>query len=198
MVAQVQSQPTYSPEEYFELEATAVDRNEYINGEIVPMSGGTPNHNRIAGNCFSILHIALDNQPYEAFFADQRLQIAASNNYTYPDIMVVEGKPELVRGRNDTITNPTLIIEVLSKSTADYDRGAKFLAYRTIPTFREYLLIDQYSTYVEQHVKQDDRHWMLTIHDDPTATIALASVPVQIAIADLFKKVTFDSRSEEE
>lgn len=195
MVAQIQSQPTYSLEEYFELEAKALDRHEYINGEIIPMPGGTINHSRIIRNCCTVLDSALKRQPYETFVADQHLQIIPRNYYTYPDLMVVEGEPELLKGRNDTITNPTLIVEVLSNSTANYNRGEKFLAYRTIPTFQEYILIDQYSVYIEQYVKQDDRNWLLTIHDNLSGTINLNSVPVQISIEDIFDKVKFDSES---
>lgn len=153
MVAQVQTPRTYSPEEYLAIEIESETRNEYINGEIIPMSGGMPNHNRIVVNIASTLNFAFKKQPYEVFVSDQRLWIPQRRIYTYPDVMVVNGDLALQEGRKDTITNPTLIVEVLSKSTRNYDQAQKFEAYRTIATFQEYLLVDQYSHSVQRYVK---------------------------------------------
>ncbi|NJL82412.1 MAG: Uma2 family endonuclease [Chloroflexaceae bacterium] len=189
MVTQIDTQRTYTPEEYLELETQASDRHEYREGEIIPMAGGTLNHTRIAGNCFLALSLALKGKGYEVLTSDQRLLIPEPDHFTYPDVCVVSGKPQLMENRNDTITNPTLIVEVLSQSTANYDRGDKFLAYRAIATFREYLLIDQSQIYIEQYVKQDAHHWLLTIHSDRSAPITLVSVPARMAIADLYDRV---------
>jgi len=151
----------YSPEEYLALEATAKYKSEYIDGEILPMAGGSTNHNRIAGNSYSALNFAFKNQNYQVFISDVRLWIPESHIYTYPDAMVVAGKPEYFNQRQDTITNPQVIIEVLSKSTQEYDRSSKFRAYRTIPTFQEYLLLDQNKIYVEQFFKTGAKSWSL-------------------------------------
>jgi Uma2 family endonuclease len=131
-----------SPEEYLELEVAAEFRSEDIDGKIIPMTGGLPNHNKIAGNLCAAMNFAFRGKPYEVFFADQRLWMPGRRIYTYPDVMVVDGVLELQEGRNDTITNPLLIAEVLSVSTQDYDKTDKFAAYRTIPTFQEYVLIN--------------------------------------------------------
>lgn len=154
MVLQTEKK-TYTPEEYIEFEGNSKERHEYINGEIVPMTGGTPNHNQILLNLSGALNFALKRQPYRAFVAEQRLWIPRKRIYTYPDVMAVQGELQFQAGRRDTIINPVLIAEVLSASTRSYDKDEKFAAYRTIPSFQEYLMIDQYTMHVEQYFKSD-------------------------------------------
>jgi Uma2 family endonuclease len=191
MVTQLQR--TYTPEEYLELELTAQTRSEYRNGDIVTMTGGTPEHNRISGNLYIALSLALKRQPYETFHVDQRLWIPDRSLYTYPDVMVLAKPIELQVGRTDTVVNPCLIAEVLSKSTQDYDRGDKFLAYRTIPSFQEYLLIHQYSIRVEHYTKQADHQWLLNEYTDPAVVLSFSAFNFEIAIADLYENITFDA-----
>ncbi len=192
MIAQVQEKRTYSPEEYLELEIQSETRNEYINGEIIPMSGATPNHNRITGNFYAALNFALKRKPYEVFVADQRLWIPRKRIYTYPDIVLVQGALELQEGRKDTITNPLIIVEVLSKSTGNYDQTDKFAAYRTIPSFQEYILIDQYSFRIEHYVKTEPRKWMFQEYDESDVSLHLSSISFEIALTDLYDKVEFE------
>jgi Uma2 family endonuclease len=129
---------TCTAEEYLELELELASetRSEYRNGEIVPMTGGTPDHNDIAGNLYILLKLALKGKNHRTFYTDQRLWIPDRTLYTYPDVMVIEKPLQLQTGRNDTVINPCFIAEVLSKSTQDYDRGEKFVAYRTIESFK--------------------------------------------------------------
>jgi Uma2 family endonuclease len=183
----------YTPEEYLEFEVNSEERHEYINGEIVPMSGGTPNHNKITGNFYAQLNFALKRQPYDIFVTDQRLWIPKKRIHTYPDVMVVEGELQLAEGRRDTITNPLMIAEVLSKSTRSYDKDDKFAAYRSIPTFQEYLLIDQYEMHVEQYFKSDENSWIFSEYDDANGTISLKSISFQFTLADIYDKVSFES-----
>jgi Uma2 family endonuclease len=129
---QVTQKRYYSPEEYLALEEAADYKSEYIDGEIVPMAGGSTNHNRIAGNFYAALNFAFRTEDYEVFMSDVRLWIHERRIYTYPDVMVVAGEPEYYNNRTDTITNPRVIIEVLSPSTKRYDSSKKFEAYRTI------------------------------------------------------------------
>ena len=190
---QVQEQRYYSPEEYLELEIASESRHEYIDGQIIPMTGGTPNHNQIAGNFYAALNFALKRQPYRVFVTDQRLWISKKRIHTYPDVMVVAGQLELVEGRRDTITNPLMIAEVLSSSTKSYDRGEKFAAYRTIPSFREYILIDQYNIHVEQYSKTDENKWMFSEYEDENYLLSLASFQFQILLSDIYDKVDFNA-----
>jgi Uma2 family endonuclease len=192
MIAQVQKNRTYSPEEYLELEIPSVDKHEYIDGEIRLMSGGMPNHNRIIGNLFAALNFAFKGKPYEAFVTDQRLWIPRKRIYTYPDILIVKGELELQEGRKDTLTNPSAIIEVLSKSTQNYDKGDKFTAYRSIPSFQEYILVDQSSMHVEHYVKTEQRKWIFQEYDEVDNALVFASLPFEILLTDLYDKVKFE------
>ena len=182
----------YTPEEYLELEATADYKSEYIEGQIIAVVGASINHNRITGNFYATLNFALRKQEkYEVFNSDMRLWIPQKLIYTYPDVMIIADEPEFVNNRTDTITNPQVIIEVLSKSTKSYDREDKFAAYRTIPTFQEYLLIDQNRIYVEKFSKTGKKRWNLCEYDEEDENISLETIPFEISLQDLYNKVKF-------
>jgi len=173
------------------LETASEERHEYRNGEIIPVTGGTPNHNELLISLAGFLNFALRGKPYRVFAADQRLWIPNRNIYTYPDVMVIEKPLQLQTGRTDTVINPCLIAEVLSKSTQDYDRSEKFLAYRTMESFREYLIIDQYSILVEHFLKTGSKQWLLSEYTDTNATVYLTQFDIEIKLADLYENVTF-------
>jgi Uma2 family endonuclease len=183
----------YTPEEYLEFEINSPERHEYIDGEIIPMTGGLPNHNLIIGNLYAALNFLLKREPYFVFVTDQRLWIPKQRIHTYPDIMVVEGALQLQAGRKDTITNPLLIVEVLSKSTQTYDQGNKFKFYRTIPSFQEYILIDQYSIHVEQYYKTESNQWIFSEEDGEESILKFHKVPFEIVLGDIYNKVDFDA-----
>ena len=134
-------QKNYTLDEYRELEETAEFSNEYRDGEIVQMTGGSINHSRIIRNLSRVLGNLLEGQPFELFHNDLRLWIPRLRRGTYPDVMVIEGEPVFSEGRTDEILNPIMIVEVLSKSTKDFDREDKFRFYRSIPEFFEYVLV---------------------------------------------------------
>ncbi|MEZ2277797.1 MAG: Uma2 family endonuclease [Microcoleus sp.] len=186
----------YSSEEYLMLEEVAEFRSEYQDGRIIPMTGGTPNHNQIAVNFGGTLNFATKGQPYRVFINDLRLWIPSKRLYTYPDVMLVAGKLEFAEGRKDTISNVVMIAEVLSASTADYDRGGKFKLFRSIPSFREYVLIDQYEMHVEQFVKTDDNKWVLSEYDGADAVLRLSCVEFEMRLGDIYDRVDFESESE--
>lgn len=183
----------YTAEEYLELEVASETRNEYRDGEMIPMTGGTPEHNRISGNLYIALSLGLKGKPYETFHVDQRLWIPTISLYTYPDVMVLPKPLELQTGRKDTVVNPCFIAEVLSRSTQNYDRGDKFFAYRTIPTFQEYLLVDQFKIHVEHHVKVAANQWLFSEHDDPTVILSLRTLELSIQISDLYENIEFSN-----
>ncbi|HIK43147.1 Uma2 family endonuclease [Thermoleptolyngbya sp. M55_K2018_002] len=190
MMAQAETK-RYTAEEYLELEVASETRNEYRDGEIIPMTGGTPEHNRISGNLYIALSLGLKRKPYEVFHVDQRLWIPAASLYTYPDVMVLPKPLELQAGRKDTVMNPCFIAEVLSKSTRSYDRSEKFAAYRTISSFQEYLLIDQDKIHVEHHVKVAENQWLFSEYNDPEFNLSLRILNFQIQIADLYENIEF-------
>ncbi|NEQ48366.1 MAG: Uma2 family endonuclease [Leptolyngbya sp. SIOISBB] len=197
MIAQPQLTQRHTPAAYLEFETHADTRHEYINGEIVPMTRGTPNHNQILLNLAGALNFALRRQPYRVFAADQRLWIPVPKIYTYPDVMVIAGELAYQPGRRDTVMNPSVIIEVLSKSTREYDRGDKFAAYRTMPSFQEYLLVDQYTCHVESYVKAGEKRWIFQEYDRMEATVTLESCDFAIALQDIYDKVEFDTTAPE-
>ncbi|WOB45098.1 Uma2 family endonuclease [Thermoleptolyngbya oregonensis NK1-22] len=190
MMAQTETK-RYTAEEYLELEVASETRNEYRDGEIIPMTGGTPEHNRISGNLYIALSLGLKRKPYEVFHVDQRLWIPAASIYTYPDVMVLPKPLELQAGRKDTVMNPCFIAEVLSKSTRSYDRSDKFAAYRTISSFQEYLLIDQDQIHVEHHVKVAENQWLFSEYNDPEFNLSLRTLDLQVQIAGLYENIEF-------
>ena len=185
-------QKYYTPEEYLAREEAAEYKSEYIDGEIFPIAGGTTNHNQVAGNFSAELIFAFKKLDYRVFINDVRLWIPERRIYTYPDVMVVEGEPEYFEDDN-TITNPKIIVEVLSDSTKGYDRSDKFEAYRTIPSFVEYILLDQTKIHIEQYSKTANKRWSFREYDAEDEAITLTSVDIEIALEDIYNKVKFET-----
>ena len=192
-MTQALDQRTYTREEYLEFEIASQERHEYVDGEIRLMTGGTPDHNDITSNLVVALKLLLKGKSYRVFITDQRLWIPDRNLYTYPDVMVIEKPLQLQTGRSDTVMNPCFIAEVLSKSTQDYDHGEKFSAYRTLDSFREYLLIDQYTIHIEHYVKTAANQWLLSEYDDPNATLLLSTFEAQIEIIALYENIEINA-----
>ncbi|PAX55885.1 Uma2 family endonuclease [Brunnivagina elsteri] len=188
---QITEKQYYTPEEYLAFEEKADIKSEYINGEIIPMAGGSVNHNQIALNLSTELNFAFKKQDYCIYISDVRLWIESKCIYTYPDVMVIVGDAEFLNNRSDTVINPKVIIEVLSESTQGYDREGKFKAYRTISTFEEYLLIEQTSVNIEHYSKTANKRWSLQEYDEEDNNIIFTSIPFEIAILDLYNKVKF-------
>lgn len=178
-------------DDYLAQEVLAETRNEYRNGVVVPMTGGTPEHNFIAINLITILKFALRGQAYDLALADQRLWIPEPNLYTYPDVMVARRPIERKPDRTDTVMNPILIAEVLSKSTAAYDRTEKFAAYRTIASLQNYLLIDQYQPHVELYARTGDQQWLFSEYGQLSDRVLLDAVSVELPLADLYEAIEF-------
>jgi Uma2 family endonuclease len=185
---QLQTQ-RYTPEEYLALEARSDDKNEYRNGEIVAMAGGTTEHNEIAGNLYAYLRSSLRGQGYKTYIGDVKLWMPQPRLYTYPDVMVIQGAPVYDGPGSSIVTNPLLIGEVLSKSTKNYDQGDKFDADRTIPEFREYLLLDQTQFRVMQHCKTAEGKWLMTEYWGESAVVVLGVIDLEIPIGVLYDGV---------
>ncbi|GBF78902.1 Uma2 family endonuclease [Aphanothece sacrum] len=181
----------YSFEEYLTLEETANDKNEYQNGEIVTMTGGTTEHNKIALNFAAYLKFVLKKQKYNIFIGDVKLWIPDYRQGTYPDVMLIEREPIYYGNGKTTVTNPSLIIEVLSKSTQNYDQGDKFLYYRSIPQFKEYILINQSQYYVMQYNKTQEGKWLLSEYEGENSTLSLLSVSLDITFQEIYEGVIF-------
>ena len=182
----------YTPEEYLALEETSEDKNEYRQGEIIPMVGATTNHNQIAGNFYRRFPLTINNQDYYTYMETVRLWLSDYSIYTYPDVMVIKGKPLYQGNSQSNVINPLIIVEVLSNSTQAYDRGDKFKFYRSLPTFQEYILIEQSSYSVERYYKQKDDQWLIDFCTGENAVLQLLSVDWQISFQDLYQRVNFD------
>jgi len=193
----VQTDKRYTPEEYFALEETAEYKSEYHNGEIIPLTGRTTNHNKIALNFSANFKFAVRGQDYEIYMGDVRLSLPRYGRYVYPDIMVIQGKPVYEGAGTTTVTNPLLIVEVLSKSTSNYDKGDKFQYYRSIPDLREYVMIDQYTYHVEQFARTAEGKWFLSEFESADAVLSLASVEFQIPLSEIYERVNFEESGEE-
>jgi Uma2 family endonuclease len=186
---QVPTKTYYSPEEYLELETAAEYRSEYLDGLIIPMAGGKPNHNQLAINLTSAINYNLRKKSYRVFMSDLRLWIPDCSLYTYPDVMVVQTPLVFAENRQDTIVNPLAIAEILSDSTEKYDRGDKFRMYRTIPSFKEYLLISQTAMQVEKFTKNDANQWVLSEYARKDVKITFDSFEFEISLDELYDRV---------
>ncbi len=191
------SQRYFTPEEYLALEETAEYKSEYCDGLIIPMTGASTNHNHISLNMSIALRLALKGLDYNVFMGDVRLWMTKKRIYTYPDVMVIPGKPEYYNNRKDTVINPQVIIEVLSKFTKSYDRSDKFQFYQTLP-FQEYILIDQSRIYVEQYCKLANKRWSYSQYDEEDTALVFNFFQVEVPLADMYEKVDFEAENEPE
>ena len=189
---QAYTKTRYSPEEYLELETKAEYRSEYLDGQIIPMAGGKVNHNQLAINLTSAINYDVRKKPYRVFMSDLRLWILDCRSYTYPDVMVADTPLIFAENRQDTIVNPVAIAEILSDSTEKYDRGNKFRMYRTIPSFKEYLLISQTTIHVEKFTKNDANQWVLSDYLDRGDKIIFTSFEFEITLDELYNEIDLD------
>jgi len=177
--------------EYLELERQAEFKSEFFDGEVFAMSRGTPLHSQIAGNLIQVIGRQLREGRCIIYTSDLRLKVEATGLLTYPDLSVVCGPLQFAAGTDDTVVNPTVIVEVLSDSTEAYDRGKKFENYRQMPSLREYLLFGQKGPRIEQFVRQESEQWLLREAAGSEATLALPSLEIKISLAEVFAGVEF-------
>ena len=185
-----EAQRTYlTPEEYLAMEREAETKSEYFNGEVYAMAGATVAHNQIVTNTVIALGNRLRDKPCRVFSSDMRVKVQSTGLYTYPDVVVVCGRAQLEDRRNDTLLNPTVLIEVLSPSTADYDRGTKFAHYRTLESLSDYLVIAQAEPLVEHYQRQPDNRWLLTTYATLDAVVTVPSLGCDLLLAEVYDKV---------
>jgi Uma2 family endonuclease len=181
-----------TPEEYLAFERKAENRNEYVNGEIFAMTGANREHSLIVANTSGELGQQLKRKPCEVYAAKMRVKAPAARSYVYPDVVVVCGDPQFEDGYLDTLLNPTLVVEVLSKSTESYNRLAKSAYYRTIESLTDYLLVAQEEYRVEQYVKQADGRWLLSDVRSLENAIELEGIGCSLALRDLYDRIVID------
>jgi Uma2 family endonuclease len=184
-----QTQKHYTPEEYLALERRAECKSEYYAGEIFAMAGASRWHNLIVTNVLRELSLQLKGCPCTTYPSDMRVKVSPIGLYTYPDVTVVCGEAQFEDNQQDTLLNPTLIVEVLSESTEAYDRGGKFAHYRKLPSLMEYILITQTKPHIEQYVRQPDNRWLLAEADSLSDAVHLPSIDCHLALAEVYDKV---------
>jgi Uma2 family endonuclease len=182
-----------TPTEYLAMERASEYRHEYYQGEITDMTGASRRHNLIVGSIYARLYMQLLGRPCEIYANDMRVKVTPAGLYTYPDIVVVSGKPHFEDDQFDTLLNPTVIIKVLSDSTEEYDRGKKFARYRKLDSLLDYLLIAKDRMHVEQFTRQQNDTWLFSETEQPTAVIRLASIDSELRLETIYEKVTLSA-----
>ena len=183
-------QPRLSFEHWLAAERAAVgQRSEFVAGEVFAMAGGSEEHNLIVLNVGAELRGQLKDRPCRVYSSDMRVHIASDDVAAYPDVMVICGERRFHDDRRDVVTNPTLIVEVLSDSTEAYDRGDKFRYYRTLPSLQGYLLFSQYRVQAELFLRQDAGTWSLSIFQGLSDSIALPVIEARLSLAEVYDKV---------
>lgn len=182
----------FTVEQYLEAERASEFRSEYRNGEVIAMSGGSPGHALIAMDAGARLNEQLRGRPCAVAGSDLRLFCQHARVLTYPDLVVFCEPAVYQDGHNDTLVDATVIVEVLSPSTQNYDRGEKFRFYRGLPSFAEYLLLAQDAMRAEHHVKQADGAWLFREFTGPDAEIVLSSIGCGLRLGSLYEKVKFE------
>lgn len=180
------SKDRYTIEEYLEMENVATEKHEYYKGEIFAMSGAKLHHNIIATNILAKLHHKLEGKPCRPFGSDMRIHIPKNTLFTYPDISVMCGEIESRDNDDMNFINPTVIIEVLSPSTKNYDRGEKFRLYRDIPSLKEYILVDSESISVEAFHINSSGHWELSEYRDISYSLNIRAIDVVLSLSEIY------------
>lgn len=182
-----------SPEEYLSSERESLEKHEYLDGEIFLMAGSSIKHAAITSNVSAELHAQLKGRDCRVLQIDMRVHIPKTRLYTYPDILVVCGKPQLLPdGHLDTLTNPVVIIEVLSSSTEGYDKGVKFDNYRSLESLHEYVLVSQDAKKIVRYTKQENGSWVLMDFIGDKTEIELFSINCRLMMDDIYDKVDFE------
>jgi Uma2 family endonuclease len=187
--------PFLSPEEYLARERQAEIKSEYYDGEIFAMSGGSEAHSLIAVSVSTALFVQLTDRPCKVYNSDMKVRAAEAQPYAYPDVSVVCGEAEFADAERDVLLNPMVIIEVLSPGTEAWDRGGKFQRYQQMASLQEYVLIAQDQPRVERYERQGDEQWLLTVATGLNGMLSLRSIGCELALAEVYRKVTFPERS---
>ena len=185
-------QTSLTPEEYLAFERKATTKHEYLNGQIVAMSGASFAHNFITVNIATSLNVQLMEGECRVATSDMRVKVTEIDSYFYPDVVVVCGEPRAEDATFDTLLNPTLIVEVLSPSTEGYDRGEKFEHYQQIASLKDYILISQDEVHVEHYYRQGSE-WLRSEFRELVDVLSLLSINCELRLQDVYRRVAVAS-----
>ncbi len=175
--------------EYLEMENAADEKSEYYQGEVFAMSGASMKHNKIFSKLFGALTSRLKGKPCQPYGSDTRIHIPSNTLFTYPDITIICGKEQTLNNDDLNVLNPTVIIEILSKSTRNYDRGDKFNLYRDITSLREYIMVDSEKVGIEVFRINESNHWELEEYKLKTGTLVIKAVDAQITLEEIYEGI---------
>ncbi len=183
-----------SSEEYLVAERKSAEKHQYFDGDVVAMSGASIPHNRIVGNIIGEIHGFLKGKDCDIFPSDLRVSVPEMHTYTYSDATIICGEPAVTDEKKDTVTNPAVIFEVLSKSTSGYDKGHKFLYYRQIQSLKEYILIDSLHQAAIIYRRKENGHWDVSVEDEVSGSLTIESIGFTIAFNELYRNVSFSGQ----
>lgn len=183
----------YTVEQYFKREEKSKNKNHFINGEIIKMAGASFNHNQISAQITSafIVQIKLLSEKYKVSYSDQKVFIPSKKSFLYPDALVISGQPEYWEDRKDTITNPMIIVEVLSDATEKFDFFQKFYLYQEIPSFREFIIVSQKQEAIEQWYKSGENTWTKSNVDSNDGVLKIKSIDIEIPLSEIYDDIEF-------
>jgi Uma2 family endonuclease len=179
-------------EEYLYWEEQAERKHEYYGGEVVAMAGGKLNHNTVCLNITSELRRILKGKSCRPFNSENKVWIPRLSCFYYPDAFVICGEVQLYEGRQDIVENPVLVFEVLSESTEARDRGEKFRQYMSLPSFREYVLVNSDAIWVEVFYKQSASEWQYTVYQELTDEVRLQSIDITLSVAEIYEHIVLE------
>lgn len=185
-----------TPEEYLAFEEQSSEKHEYYGGRIVALAGGNQAHSIICSNLNALLHSQLRKRPCVIYTSDMKIRADRPRKYMYPDLAVVCGESQFEDATRRVLLNPAVIIEVLSESTEQYDRGKKFQYYRSIATVQEYVLVSQDAKHIDHYRRQSENLWVLTSIDGDDGVLELPTIECRLRLAEIYEKVPFDSEND--
>lgn len=179
-------------EEYLEMEENSIEKHEYYGGEVFAMAGASFQHNQIVANAQGAIWQFLKDKPCRVYGSDLKVAVKTKSSFVYPDLTIICNGPQFLEGRKEIITNPSVIIEVLSPETGNFDHGEKFMLYRQIPSLQEYILISSMEVLVEKFIRHDSGAWTLTEYRKMEDCFSIDTIQYETTLAELYREVLFE------
>ena len=193
MVTEMRRERLFTPEEYLLVERQAPEKSEFYDGRIYAMSGGSPTHALIPPNIVMALGSRLGDRPCRIFSSDLKVCTPTFDSFMYPDLSIVCGELRHFDSHRDVVANPLVVVEVLSPSTMDFDRGLKLLRYQSIPALEDYVVVYQDRPQVEIHHRHTEDHWDTTIYRGQEAVARLVALDCVLSLSEIYRLVEFES-----
>lgn len=189
-----QNDKTYASEEYLKMERAAANKHEFVGGRILSVAGSNRTRSLLGSNATIAIGNRIHGQKNEIYAGSMRVQISV-NRFSYPDVVIVAGKPNFIDAEADTLQNPTIVVETYSKNTNSVDKTEKLESYLAMDSIREYVLIKEDEMRVEHYAKQNAKQWVYRIYNERDEVIALDSVNCKVSLTEIYSQINFDNAS---